>query len=376
MANCEQRSTKKKTNKLKTNILDKFYYLRKFSLLILLSVLGLGVHAQFFNELHDYSDTDDSEHAKTIEKVDEGYLIIGSRNSDEINPSVYTMLVDHNGNLIEQRFFEYPGYFLINRMSNSADQADGRIWGTFSKHHESELDEIVLMEFAQNGDTIQTMNIAKPNFDMDPYQLRITSDNHLLVGGNSKHIDSLHYDIFAMKVDFEGEIIWESHFGGSGSDLCSSIIETDDGGGVVSGQTRSWSTGGNFNESDFYIVKFDSLGVEEWFRYFGTDFNDPSVGINNCSDGNFVWFGRKIYPHPLSEYGEVEGFWIGKMDLDGGLLWEREFGDWYNVTYLSMMKETDDGGFVLSGGHIIKALITRLFCIELMPKETVYGLRI
>ena len=49
---------------------------------------------------------------------------------------------------------------------------------------------------------------------------------------------------------------WEKTFGGTDDDLGSAVLQTIDGGFVVSGHTASFGSG----DSDVYLIKIDSLG--------------------------------------------------------------------------------------------------------------------
>ncbi len=50
---------------------------------------------------------------------------------------------------------------------------------------------------------------------------------------------------------------WNKTYGGTGSDLGYSLVQTSDGGYALAGNTNSFGAGGN----DFYLVKVDASGL-------------------------------------------------------------------------------------------------------------------
>ncbi|HYG53250.1 MAG TPA: T9SS type A sorting domain-containing protein, partial [Flavobacteriales bacterium] len=84
------------------------------------------------------------------------------------------------------------------------------------------------------------------------------------------------YDIVTIKYDNAGNELWESTFNGSGngSDNASGIAVDVSGNVYVSG--TSYISGTNF---DFCVIKYNSLGVQQWQIYNGGGFYDEARGI-------------------------------------------------------------------------------------------------
>ncbi len=62
-----------------------------------------------------------------------------------------------------------------------------------------------------------------------------------MVAGNTGY----HQDIWVLKLDSDGDILWQKKYGGSDSDGGSSIQQTSDGGYVMAGETSSFGAGSN-----------------------------------------------------------------------------------------------------------------------------------
>jgi hypothetical protein len=100
-------------------------------------------------------------------------------------------------------------------------------------------------------------------------------DGHLVALGQCDSVDrdtSLHYhggssDIWLVKMDADGNILWQKCYGGSDEDDAYQIIETEDGGFLFTGVTFSSDGDVAVNQGYFYqvwIVKIDSNGNIQW----------------------------------------------------------------------------------------------------------------
>ena len=77
---------------------------------------------------------------------------------------------------------------------------------------------------------------------------------------------------------------WSRTFGGPNNDRASFVQQTSDGGYVIVGATESYGAG----RQDFWIVKTDDRGEEEWNETFGGADNDAALCVQQTSDGGYV----------------------------------------------------------------------------------------
>jgi len=96
--------------------------------------------------------------------------------------------------------------------------------------------------------------------------IRQTSDGGYIIGGGTRSFNVGVIDYYIIKLDPSGEVQWENKYGGSQTDMCEIIIQTEDGGYMAAGQ--SWQ---NILEGNMYLIKLDPDGNEEWgkaiYRY-------------------------------------------------------------------------------------------------------------
>lgn len=89
----------------------------------------------------------------------------------------------------------------------------------------------------------------------EAWSVQQTSDGGYIVAGYTYPTAAGANDVYILKLDENGNKLWEKTYGGSEYDEASSIQQTSDGGYIVAGYTTSSDTG-----EDVYILKLDSEG--------------------------------------------------------------------------------------------------------------------
>ena len=111
-------------------------------------------------------------------------------------------------------------------------------------------------------------------------------------------------------ISSDKKLRWNKTFGGSNADYLSFLIQTDDGGYVVAGETSSYGAG----KADIWIIKLDSKGNKLWDKTFGGVDDDWINFLIQTDDGGYVLAGITFF------FGAGEGdFWIIKLDEKGNL---------------------------------------------------------
>ena len=166
-----------------------------------------------------------------------------------------------------------------------------------------------------------------------------------VVAGNSSAGDS-GSDALLIKTDENGDPEWTKTFGGSHNDEARSLALTGDGGYAMGGFT--WSQGAGL--SDFWLVKADSSGEEEWQRSFGGVPRDAAHALIPTWDGGFVLAGWS------ESFSGGDRFWVIKTDSSGALQWSTAqplVADTATSTPVSAgaraIRQTPDGGFIVAG---------------------------
>ena len=97
------------------------------------------------------------------------------------------------------------------------------------------------------------------------------------------------FDAFIAKFDSSGGVLWakglgDGYTGGNGIDNSMSVIETSDGGFVITGETCLGTGGGG----DLLIAKFDDTGTFMWAKAFGGPGWERGLSVIETHDGKFA----------------------------------------------------------------------------------------
>jgi arginine repressor len=141
-----------------------------------------------------------------------------------------------------------------------------------------------------------------------------------------------------VKLDSSGNVQWTKTIGGSYSDVANSIIQSSDGGYVVAGWTESFGAG----KTDIYVVKLDSAGNVVWAKTIGGSSYDFANSITQSSDGGYVVAGY------TSSFGAGGDIYIVKLDSDGNVVWTKTIGGSSEDVARSIIRSSD-GGYVVAG---------------------------
>ncbi len=185
-----------------------------------------------------------------------------------------------------------------------------------------------------------------------------TADGGYILAGSAKSNDGdvlghhAYYDMWIVKLDSIGNIIWQKCYGGSKDDYASCIHQTRDNGYILAGYTNS--TDGNVigNHSAYYdmlILKLDSSGNIQWQKCYGGSDNEEAHYIEQTSDGGYI-----IAGNTWSNDGDVSGIhgsidaWIVKINETGDIQWQKCLGG-SELDNAWAIKQTDDNGFIMAG---------------------------
>lgn len=137
------------------------------------------------------------------------------------------------------------------------------------------------------------------------------------------------YDFWVLKIDTQGDLLWERSFGGTGIEISQDIAKTDDGGYVITGNTFSNDTNVSKNngESDIWLIKIDDNGNLVWEKTYGGIHFDAGEGVSLSSDGGFIISGNsKSDGIDATKNAGENDIWLIKTDAEGNLVWQQAFG--------------------------------------------------
>jgi hypothetical protein len=172
-----------------------------------------------------------------------------------------------------------------------------------------------------------------------------TADHGYVVAAQQKP-DSGLWDFLLVKTDSTGATQWQRSFGAGPVAIPASVALTSDGGYVMAGSRQmSDGTGGYIGGA--YVVRVDSLGGVRWERTFWNDsLAQSAFSVVATTDGGYVFTG----------FEDKEDEYLAKLDSEGSLIWKRNLSGGYGMASYPLywpgnlpLQPTANGGFIMGG---------------------------
>ena len=175
-----------------------------------------------------------------------------------------------------------------------------------------------------------------------------------------------------VKLNKSGGIQWQRVINNPIFSQFNSIIQTSDGGYLAAGQGFTPCSIGNKGGRDAWIVKFDSLGKQQWEKCIGGTDYDGAQSIIQIPDGEYIFVG-----YTNSHDGDVKvdytESWIVKLDSVGNIKWQGSLGN-INISTIqaNSIILTEDGGYAIAGSNTVYGQKSGDCCVaKLSSKDSV-----
>src|SRR2546427_10709040 len=91
----------------------------------------------------------------------------------------------------------------------------------------------------------------------DARSAKQTSDGGFIVAGTTNSFGAGGFDMWVVRLDSLGHVVWQRTYGGTGNDFALSVDQTPDGGFIVAGNTASFGAG----SYDAWVLRLDAMGL-------------------------------------------------------------------------------------------------------------------
>ena len=272
--------------------------------------------------------------SSVVQTTDDGYIITGMTDPyDTGRPDLWLIKTDSDGNEIWNKTFGGANSAYGNFVAQTSD--GGYIITGWTQPGKN---DVWLIKTDSDGNEIWNKTFGGTDDDSGD-SVAQTSDGGYIITGSTKSYGAGDEDVWLIKTDSNGNVIWDKTFGGTNGDYGNSVAQTSDGGYIITGLTRLYSAGMN----DVWLIKTDSDGNEVWNKTFGGTYWDSGNSVTQTSDGGYIITGFTwLYSAGMSDV------WLIKTDSDGNEVWNKTFGGAYS-DYGNSVAQTSDGGYIITG---------------------------
>lgn len=213
-----------------------------------------------------------------------------------------------------------------------------------------------MLLFAQLPEIVWTKSFGGTSNDYARHTIEASDGNLVSCGiiqsSNSGIVPYGQTDLWLFKIDLDGNMLWQKHFGGSLSEWAGLVIETADNGYLITGNTQSSDHDfpANQGEYDLFVVKTGQNGNIQWAKTYGGSLQDGGNKAIQLADGNYlVMAGSNSVNGDFPDNHGMGDAWILKLDPAGNIIWQQSYGSTNTDGLAVDCRTTADGGLIAIG---------------------------
>jgi hypothetical protein len=283
-----------------------------------------------------------------LQMEDEGYLLVGHGESfgDNGDRDVYVVRYDLNGNVQWTEFYN-EGLEEFVHDAIATPKSEVFIVGTIQENR-SEQPNAYLLKLNAFGDLKWSKTYGATGDDRF-YSIVAANDEGYVMAGYSDSYGRGDRDMFIVKVDREGEVVWRKNYGSDLDEEANALVAVSDG-YVMAGYVEFDS-----RNRDYYVVKVNEDGGLMWSRTYGSRFDYEEALDLLTNEEDELWIG--------GNQGTVGPIHLMKTDAEGVMIWEKEYETDFIEAQFSQMAATEDG-ILLSGTAAISSTNNDIYLLK------------
>ena len=275
------------------------------------------------------------------ETFDGGAIIVGVKEyRDDRTRDILLVKVDEDGFGLWEKSFGGPDNeeaYAVKQCMNG-----GYILAGYSNSYGA-ASEVYVVKTDSYGKLEWDKTYGGPNLDR-AYEIIETHDGHFIIVGvtNSPGISHGNDDIWLQKIDGQGNTVWRNAYGESNHEVGYDVVELPDGGFLVLGYKNFYDVSGK----DIYLIRTDSVGTIVWAKTYGSSmvFDEIGYSIHEAYPSGYLicastnsrdngWFDPQVI----------------KIDYDGNMQWSAIYNGSGRSHTRWVATPTYDGGAAIIG---------------------------
>jgi len=284
-----------------------------------------------------YGDSNEDRVCSVQKTEDGGYIIAGSTSSFSAGENdLWLLKFDSNSDISWQKTYGGSGNDYAADIQQ-VQQGGYIVVGTTYSFGAGGSD-IWVLRLDGDGDILWQKSYGGSSFDYGT-SVRQISDGYI-VAGNTFSFGEGECDIWLLQLDGDGEITWQKTYGGSSFDWSFHLQQNLDGQYLIAGDTFSFGAG----ENDLWVLKLDRAGEISWQKTYGGSSFDWAFRLQQTETGGSIIAGNTF------SFGAGENdIWILELDNQGEISWQKTYGG-ASFDWPASIQPISDGGYVVTGG--------------------------
>lgn len=278
--------------------------------------------------------------ARSVQQTaDGGYLVAGWTTGQPGDGSaIFVIKTDAQGNKAWERVLPGNGFSTGYGVIQTGDGGAVVVGDTKSKTRDDH--DVSVAKLDARGNETWEKNYGGLGCDYGAAVLQ-TNDGGYLVAGGTESFGAGLYDVYLIRLDGQGRQLWQQTYGGKGSDCGYALLQAGDGGYVIAGSSDSTPSG----QTNVYLIKVDDNGRLLWERGYGGDRDSYGWSLLQTGDGGYLIAGET---EVVGAAGGGFKSYLIRTDAQGSEIWERILGgEDYGTAYA--VWPAGDGGYLLAG---------------------------
>lgn len=295
-------------------------------------LIGQGVKFQLVTGTKKHDDA-----RCIIQTLDSGYAVVGSTSAFGNGLSdIYLTKISKTGSVTWQQAFGGTGVDKGSSLIQTADS--GYVITGYSNSETTGGYDVYLSKTDKNGTLEWSNNYGGFDWDFGNSVIQTAGGGYVICGSTFSYGKGS-ADVYLLKTDSNGSLLWDSAYGGSMEEAGNAVAEAADGGYFITGTTKSFGLG----EEDVYLLKTNANGNVQWTKTYGNATEDLANDGKATNDGGYIVIGAK-----KNTGTGFYDYWLLKTDAGGDTLWTRT--DAVNFSRIGKsVAQTFDGGYIIGG---------------------------
>ena len=215
---------------------------------------------------------------------DGGYIIAGE--TRPFGPGdCYLIKTDSTGNVEWEKTFGGSSWDWAQSVEQTTD--GGYILAGYTVSYGAGRSDVYVVKTDSAGNMQWQKTFGGSDYDHG-WSVQQTTDGGYIITGYTDSYGPAYRDVYLIKTDSAGNMQWQKAFGGSNDELGFSVQQTTDDGYIIAGETESFGAG----REDVYLIKTDSAGNMIWQKTFGGSDYDCGWSVQQTSDGGYIVAGE------------------------------------------------------------------------------------